>query len=217
MNISAALAVFAATTLLAQSAYATITLQFSLGITRIASNFANAGGVATDGMNWGIIIDTNSNGFDLGSYAPFTIGSALALSTGAGPSDDYYVPAPTTTADTSAFTETSTGAAGGHGTITIIPNVPFGTNGISLNDPFILVWFASNGAAAGDKYGAFSNAAFLVPSDGSTTDMSAPFAGADPLRLADLTIIPEPSSLLAMLSGAVTIGCARRGRRGERS
>jgi hypothetical protein len=198
------------------SASATVTLQMSLtGTGNIASNFANAAGAVTDGMNWGIVVDTGSTAgvFSQGSYTPFDISTAGFLSTASGVTDDYYVPASATTTDSSTFSEVG-GTPGGHGTITQINNAPYGgSTGISVNQKFGLIWFSTNTAlTVGNKYGFFTDSTLTIPSDGGVAaDRSAAFAGVDPTRFADLSIVavPEPSMLGLMCVGVLGLGFRR--------
>ena len=92
---------------IASQASATVTFQFSLPFSGgIASNLANASGVVTNGMRWGIIIDTAGNGFanaaaNYDAYAP-GVGTAGFLSVGGTVTDDYFIPG-TLTQDGSGF------------------------------------------------------------------------------------------------------------------
>lgn len=196
---------------LASSVSATITLQMSNAFAgSIASNFGNAAGVATDGMNWGIVVDTGTGGgvFAAGSYTSFNISTAGFLSTANGLTDDYFIPSASLTSD-SSFASEAGGASGGHGTITTITGVPIGgATNIAAGQLFALIWFSSNSAStAGAPYGFFTNAALTIPADGQTVDRSAPFAGVDPVRAAanSIAVVPEPSSLILLGGGAALL------------
>lgn len=195
----------AAFCLMAGTSYGASTLQISNPFAgSIASGFANAAGVPTNGMQWGIIVDTTGNGFSgLGSsYDSMALGSTTNafMSFGGLATDDYFVSSGSVTADSSAALESNFTQAGGNGTIgNIAVNY---LNGISQGDSFALIWFSSNSAADGARYG-FLNIGQVMPADNlPAVDMSSPFAGADPARPASNTFgavaIPEPSRLILL-------------------
>lgn len=197
----------------AGSASAAISLEMStLFGGNIASRFADASGVPTDTMNWGIVVDTGATTgvFSIGSYLPFNIATGGFLSTSAGVTDDYYYPASATTFNTSNNTE-SGGASGDHGTIGTITGVPYGNGtGIALNKQFGLIWFSAHSASApGNKYGFFTDPALTIPSDGQDVVRSSPFVGDDPIRTADLTIVPEPGTFGFVFIGVLGFGLRR--------
>ncbi len=194
----------------ATTSSATITLQMSVPFTgSVATNFANAAGVATNGMDWGVVVDTGgtSGVFAMGSYLPFSITTPGFLSTASGLTDDYYFPAPISarTTNGAGLTELGGGNAGVNGTIGTIANVPFGgSTNIAQNQKFGLIWFSTNSASTvGAKYGFFADAALTVPADSQTVDRSAPFAGTDPVRTASFSIVPEPSALTLLAVSSV--------------
>ncbi len=187
-------------------------------------------------MYWGILVDTNGDGFQAGSYLSF--GSILIpqfLSTPSGITDDYWVGSTNPT-----FTAAALPDGGLPGTINLITNVPVydAENPcfpIQVNDLYGLMWFsapplginASTDTVAdiGDKYGFYQNAGLQITSASGSIDNSGIFAGADPVRNTGAengpptnptgtgyTIIPEPSvvSLLLSLLPLAIVGRLRR-------
>jgi len=196
------------------NANATTTLQFSLSPNG-ATNFANSSGVATNGMLWGVVIDSSGNGFSSTAYDSFNSNSSGFLSTGGSATDDYYF-----------FTNTSTQSAGlpffsgveaGNGAITTANNVPTtgdGVSGVASGDAFALIWFESSTANNGNRYGMFTNPAFTLQASG-IVNYSAVFTGSDPIRSANLTIggagpIPEPSRVMLLGFGLAGLFFRRR-------
>ena len=206
----------AVASLLVSEANATVTLQFNESyVSGIPSNLANAGGIITNGMRWGIIVSTSDSSFAGGgtnydAYAA-TPTTAGFLSYGNAVTDDYYIPG-TFTDDASALLEGDFTTAGGQGSI-IDDLIVSLTGGVSLNDKFALVWFSDNTSANGSKYGFFTDASFVMPADGSLTGFGAPFVGNDPTRVASNTfgtVIPEPSRAVLLLGGALGLAMRRR-------
>jgi hypothetical protein len=184
----------------------------------IADNLANAAGVATNGMRWGIVVDTSGNGFSGGgaSYDGFASSGTTDgfFGFGGSMSDDYYIAGATTVDATAVFPSGDFGGSTpGFGSIVddLIVNY---ANGVSANDSFALVWFDSNSTAVGAKYGFFTHASFVLPTDGNTSSFGTPFQGPDPIRAASNTfagaIIPEPSRALLLLGGVVGLFLRRR-------
>lgn len=196
---------------------ATVTLQISqIGVAR-ATGFANNAGTPTDGMRWGIVVDTSGNGFNGGSYDVFDYNTSGFLAVASVATDDYYVAHPT-----SALTQTLSatgGDPGGPGGITSINPVPFGgATNISTGDPFSIIWFET-APASGTYYGMLGNQSvtpqFDIPNDTDVYSVAGFFAGgtADPAKPANLqfgTPIPEPSRLMLLGLGALGIFGRRR-------
>lgn len=204
--------------LIGSQAFAASTLQFSNPFAGfIASNFADASGAVKNGMQWGIVVDTSGNGFSgLGAaYDSMTGGTTSNgfMSFSGLTTDDYFVSSGAITADSSAALEadfTTTGASGSIGNI----SVTF-SNGISQSDAFGIIWFDTNSASTGDRYG-FLNLGQVMPADNlPAIDMSAPFAGTDPIRAASFTfggaaVVPEPSRLMLLGLGFFGLFFRRR-------
>jgi hypothetical protein len=215
----------AALTLLALSgtSYATTTLIFSSASGRL-SGFGNAAGVATNGLRWGLVIDTLGDGFD-SSFVNTTYDSFINSSSGfisattsgvSSVSDDYFfTPASLpVTADAGA----GSGETGNQtSSITSAVGAPNGSDGLIANvttgDKFAIIWFDAT-PSEGSAYGLYHNpTAFLLPASGASVNLSSNFAGNDSVKAANLnfTAVPEPSR--ALLFGLGLIGLFIRRRR----
>lgn len=193
---------------------ATVTLQFGqTGVAR-ASGFANNAGVATNGMRWGIIIDTSGNGFGAGSYDVFDQGTNGFVNVNSLATDDYFV---TTGLSTNSASATGSDSAVTAGAITQLSNIlgPTFPSGVNAGDAFRLIWFDGT-PAAGSYYGMMSDASFLIPADGSTVSFASIFAGdSDPIKSANLqfpgaAVVPEPSRMMLLGLGFLGLFFRRR-------
>lgn len=204
---------FALTTMTLSAAFShsAVTLQFTQPFSTtggVASNFANAAGVATNGLIWGVIIDVDATGF-FTTYDPFTPTSdtTLILGSGGSATTNVLVTSNVNTANNAVSQEFSSGFvpenAGGDGGIGAVTNVAFGgANGVNQGDAFRLVWFDPSGSSAGFVH----DGSFVIPADSSTADFSAVFRGADPIRPATgISIVPEPSTLLLSVVGVLAL------------
>lgn len=197
--------------LMAGAAQATVTLQFSQQFSGgIASGFSTQSGAdGVNGLKWGIIVDTNNDGFagNGTAYFPMTAGpdtAAFMRVDGATDTDDYFIPATTLTQDYSALKEGGGVISGGKGTIGNFPGVPMGTHGITPADHFAIVWFNTGTTGAGDRYGFFTHASFNLPADGSTSPFDTPFVGVDPVRNASIAFSSASPQEIAVFNGAST-------------
>lgn len=221
MKLPIIVCLFAAMT----SAYGTVTLSFSDSGGR-ATGFANTDGTFNS-SHYGIVIDTNGNGFSSSGtlYDGFDIdatrATGLYLSVGGVATDDYFFASwdPTLNAGLGDYRTTvfSPGGAGGNGTITSVSDIPFNTLGITSSDPFGLLWTStttSNSAVTNSKYGFLSGlAGMTMPTgDGSWPYGTAVFTGSDPTRLASNTFqgVPEPSRLMLLGLGGFGLFIRRR-------
>ncbi len=206
------------------SAFAGATIQFAEPFFGgIPSNLANASGAVTNGMKWGIVVDTSGNGFaNSGSSYDFYAGgvnSAGFFSANGGTSDDYFIPG-TVTVDASSLglQEGDLSTVPGNGSIVddLIFNPAYSSvTGLGIGDSFALIWFSSSTSAAGDKYGFFANPSFTMPSEGNPTSYGTPFAGTDPVRTAsntfqNPTLAPEPSRVMFLALGGLGLLMRRR-------
>jgi len=164
-------------------------------------------------MRWGIIVDTNGDGFDPGEYdGEFDLNVSGFLKRKGVETDDYYVAHPD-----AAVTSTSGAAAddpGGAGTITVIASVPYGgATNIAAGNPFMLVWFVSD-ASVGELYGVLGNtsgtANFVIPAEGATQPYTGFFAGStpDPIKPAAYTFgasAPGPEIVVQLLPAGTNL------------
>lgn len=185
----------------------------TIGLSSIAAdNFANGAGVATDGLFYGIIVDTNANGFSSTYTKPGTLEltTSYTLLSGLGAS----------TGDVLIMCDFTTYSGDNPGTIYDIANITLGINGLASAQSFQVVWFDGN------AIGTLSDASFTLPNDGELKDYPNPFVGTDPVRQAGLAYsgtsgtstgpgatfvaVPEPSAALLGVIGA--LGLLRRRR-----
>jgi hypothetical protein len=213
-----------------QNASATVSLFFNGdGYTGLIAGLADAAGVPTNNMRWGIVVSTTNgtfegvgaNNYDAYASGPTTQGF---LSFGGAFTDDYYIPGGLTQ-NTSNLDEGNFTFTGGNGGIANnisgialtgdIAGLGLGA-GITTGDKFALIWFATNSSASGDSYGILTNPGFVIPSNGNTEDAYlASFEGVDPARPATQTfagagVIPEPSRMMLLGFGLVGLFFRRR-------
>ncbi len=168
---------------------ATVTLQ-------IRTQLANSDGVATNGMNWGVLVDSTGDGFAVTSTG--SINAFDFASNGSYGNDDYFIGSSTTvTVPGGDFA--GTGVATNTNQITLSGNV-------SAGDSFGIFWTDKSGGSGvnGDSYGFVTATNAVLPSDGNTTPFNNVFT-TDPYT-AEGSIVPEPSTL-GLLSGVFAL-CA---------
>lgn len=187
--------------LLSLCSQATVTLQFST-FTEQAAGFQNGSGSPTDGMPFGIVVDTSggATGFGaLSSLNTFDISTNLAAIAPDLVYDFGGNAAPPTT--TTAFGEV--------GAVTTLTNV----QDYSVNDPFAIIWFPDSNADSGSTFGFLTDPGFQIGSPGSTTDYSAlgVFSGTGSFE-ASSNIVPEPSAF-ALIAGCFGLALAMARRR----
>jgi hypothetical protein len=218
-------AIFSAISMLwVTDSMATSTLQFA-NVGRLTGFSANGDTDGTDGMRWGVVIDTGNLGFTsflsgATEFDPFTGGvlSSGFLSVGGVVSTNYYFHAGGNSPVTS--TQTAIGLdPGGVGGVVSITTVPNGNDSLvdvfDSGDPFAIMWF-DGAPISGNYYGLFTTAAFTLPATG-TVSYSAPFntATAEPIKQANIQFgaaaIPEPSRVMLLSFGLLGL-CFRRRR-----
>ena len=159
------------------SASATVTIQ-------IRAILANSAGVATNGMSWGILVDSTGNGFGVtptGSINTFDFASDGLLG-----DDNYYAGGSTV----------FFAPAGGAGVATQLDPITL-SGDVGTGDAFGIFW------TDGTKYGFVTETGAVIPTDPSTTSFQSVFSN-DPYTAAG-TIVPEPSTY-AMFAGALALG-----------
>ena len=206
------------------SSLATTTLTFSSGAVARMSGFGDAAGTPTTGLRYGMVIDTLGDGFDnsfVGStYDSFdnTVSGFLSRTIGgiSAVTDDYYFTTGLLT--TSAPAVAVGGETGAQvSTITSLVGAPNGTDGlisgVTTNDAFSIIWFATSPTAEGSNYGMFRIPAFVLPASGTSVPFASNFTGNDAAKAANLqftTAIPEPSRMMLLGLGVMGLGMRRR-------
>jgi hypothetical protein len=206
------------------SSLATTTLTFSSGAVARMSGFGDAAGTPTNGLRYGMVIDTLGDGFDnsfVGStYDSFdnTVSGFLSRTIGgvSAATDDYYF-------TTGLLTSSQNAVAGGGetgtqvSTITSLVGAPNGTDGlisgVTSADAFSIIWFATSPTAEGSNYGMFRIPAFVLPASGTSVSFASNFTGNDAAKAANLqftTAIPEPSRMMLLGLGVMGLGMRRR-------
>ncbi len=216
---------------------ATLTFTNS-GLTQYATGFGDSSSNIASGLIWGVVVDTSGNGFSTSNWsAGFTYsggnttGIALVNSLGVMTDDVLYI----NTSVTSALGSAVDGASVGDGRVNSINsvdynNTPLGYNSATGTAPttaslpnknFAIIWFDRGialGATSisGQKFGLATvgtnvSPTFTTPGDNSNViDFSAAFAGADPVKSATFSLIPEPSTFLLSSLGVLALLRRRR-------
>ncbi len=193
--------------LLGVPAEASFTLQIS------QSGFANSSSVPTNGMPWGIVVDTGgSAGTNLSLLSsgidPLTVTNDGFLSVGGSQTPDFYF---FNHASLAANQVTTNGGPPSFspGFISSTGALSLGSNGVATGDQFAVIWFQTDGSAS-SKYGFFTNSNLVLPQDGSTTSYSSFIPST--AKPANLTIqaVPEPASLWLIALGLLSLWGSRR-------
>jgi hypothetical protein len=183
----------------------------------MSSNLANRDGVVSNGMKWGIVVDTNGNGIAMEyGVVALTPGASVPLNltaaAGGGSAGDQLVLAMDLTSDSSQDGQAWEGdqvTFGGNGGVSGIGNVQF-INGVTTGQKFWLVWF--DDSSPGVMAGFLGSPEFVIPPDGHVVTYADVFVGVDPVRTANVNVFgfPEPSTLLLGMLGG--LGLLRRRR-----
>ncbi len=193
---------------LAPLAPATVTLEFNNAFAGgVSSSLADAAGNVSNGLIWGIIIDTTGAGFS-STYdpLPLTIGAKWTLTTDGAGNGNILITSIDLTQNTDLLFEEDFTTPGGDGGITGIAGI-FLEDGVDTSNPFRLVWFDPSGTSAGY----IDDPSFILPNDGDLAYYDGPFLGIDPVRPATgIALIPEPSALLIGSLGILTLLRRRR-------
>ncbi|WP_265594539.1 hypothetical protein [Haloferula sp. BvORR071] len=172
----------------------------------MSSNLANSLGVVSNGMKWGIMVDTNANGFlSVYDFVPLVQGASISLTTNGGEATgDRLILALDLTSDSSQGGQALEGdflTPGGNGGVS---GISFAlSNGLAAGQSFFLVWFDGTF----ERSGFLGSPQFVIPADGQTVTYAQVFEGLDPIRPASF---PEPSSALLGLLGAFGLWRRRR-------
>lgn len=195
-------------------------LQYDGGI---VAGLANAAGVASNDLFWGVLVDSDMNGISFSDgitnkYDAIT--PALNLTTTLNKSTlatgDVMFFGSTLTLNTNVL-EGFNSEIGGVGGIADTIVIELAGN-VGTGDNFYLFWLS------GTKGGILSAANWQLPAAGNLTDFDAPFLGVDPSRSASssyvgtsgtptgtgIAFVPEPSAALLGALGA--LGLLRRRR-----
>lgn len=173
------------------------------------SGFENVSGVATDGMAFGWIVDTNGDGFSPGSYLGFDINfnGQFLENTLSGATDDWFVYGgtqgsaqnPPVTADVFPL---------GPGTISSNADIAYNTSLGSFNSSmeFAVMWFPTGSAFnEGDVYGFATDTStelkMLVPADTFANSVPDSISTKTP----SFAVVPEPAHF-AVAFGLLGLG-----------
>jgi hypothetical protein len=188
------------------------------------TQLANAAGTPTNGMLYGIVVDTLGNGFDPGltggAAGPgigeqmIGIGANFALLDAAGvPTDDIVYVAGNVTVNQPVPPPGMDGMAT---TVAAIPmNGNPGAMGVDAGQQWGAIWFPTLGAgggmitqAGGDTAGFNTDGLNVIPPAGSTVTQDNMVDGVS----GDIPTVPEPSTYAAIF-GLVVLGLAYLRRR----
>lgn len=173
------------------------------------SGFQNENGVVTNGMTWGVVVDTNASGgsnfsdlqTSLTSSSVPTAGSNAQLNIGGVASDLYLF------IDANNPLTTNSGPpsfADGY-----MFEIAIDVSGVaSSGDSYFLMWLPDSNLGAGDPIGLL-DPGLTLPSAGNTVDVSSSIIAGS----ADFTVIPEPTSTLLLMVGSFFLFLTRRCRR----
>jgi hypothetical protein len=187
----------------------TVTLDFSAPA-NVFKGIANSSSTVSNGLAWGIVVDTQNNGFS----EPFLSSAGLKVEDGANFGNGYFFYNPLTE-DGTQVTFTSGLPLGGAGAIDFNSfNVYGDANPIAADQKFAVIWFGNIATQKGSSlpegtfYGIATSASATLPSDTLSATYSA--SSFTTGRNATLQFVPEPSTALLGLLGLA--GLLRRKR-----
>ena len=210
--------------LVASSGQAQITVQFNQPFTSgggVSEGFADADGNVSNGLVYGILIDSAMDGFRSLYDSGFTLsaGNQVGLTSVGDMTDDTLWISidggdPNLTFSTGGlredFANEIVGGDGGLGTI-VVPN-----EFASL--PFAILWFDDTQALDasvddGVDFGLLEDGSFVLGGAGAIVNFGSFFQGEDDPRAADFGVfqtIPEPSAVMLSLLGGLALLRRRR-------
>ncbi|MEP4076753.1 PEP-CTERM sorting domain-containing protein [Haloferula sp.] len=174
-------------------------LQFSSPFTEVLGGVADEVNSTASGLTWGILVAESGNDF---SGVLSDIG--LSASDGAELGSGYRYFNGGLTTSVGFGSEPDVGVVDQTGTINMSAYQP----GYDTGDAFALIWFergfsADDAVDAGTNYGILTDSNFIIPGDGASgAVMYGNFGGSpDPIKGANITVIPEPGTALLALLG----------------
>ncbi|GAA5128751.1 PEP-CTERM sorting domain-containing protein [Luteolibacter yonseiensis] len=220
------LTVATAATLLCSAANGAVSLQFS-DTNNVLTNFLNGAGNNTTGMVWGILVDTQGNGFAGGNYDPgFSLAATtnaltLTVSNGLASDDRLFIASANMVTTTTTADETPAGM----NRILTMGNMNINSP-VAFGQSYAIIWFDTTtrptATTDGLKYGIFvppatnvglanTTTANKLPGADGTFSYAAIFDGPDAPKTMDYVLgVPEPSALALGAIGA--LGLLRRRR-----
>jgi len=194
----------------------------------VLTNLQSSSGNATSTKVWGILVDTSAgqdgflatstylSGFSLAA----SVQSVLTTTTGGIPTNTNDVLLIASALMSNSNNATLDGGTLASGTLARPLSINFAyNNGIVAGQHFSLIWFdtivnaAGTTSAQGAAYGLLSNAAFIIPSDGTVNlNLTSNFVGVDTVHLANQTLVSVPEPSAALLGALGALGLLRRRR-----
>jgi hypothetical protein len=196
---------------LANSACATVSLTFSnTGTSAIADGYSNSSGTPTTGMTFGLVVDTDGDGFSAGSWNAFDALSSGFLTVGGIATDDYYVIGTSDYNGGGFLTEDGSSFGGDAGSIVDMLGINVLAESLATKSYGIL-WLETDTSAS--SYYGFLDSTLLMPSDGVTGDVSATLSELTPGSAShQIQAVPEPATYAA-IAGLLALGAVMVRRR----